>query len=287
MGRPFCGGTVKTLRDQYVLFTGKTFVDGVHERKSDLQRSIAARGGRTAPDRSKALTLLVWGDLSTQHVVDPIFERSQKVVFVDNERAAGNHICLIDSAGISLLLRDVPAPCLETNAIDFETIEITQRHASVEAAHAILGERVEPHPAPTHDAVGLSLDLTGLDRGTAAHEALVLTLREHLAETGITAREPAPGVPRFDVGWERSGGPATIYIAELKSLTGANEAQQIRLGLGQVLDYAFSIAVAKLADDSLVQPVLVLEREPSDHRWLALAESLHVVLTWPPGFHGL
>lgn len=76
-------------------------------------------------------------------------------------------------------------------------------------------------------------------------------------------------------------------MAELKSLTGANEAQQIRLGLGQVLDYAFSVAAAGLIDTRLVQPVLVLEREPGDDRWAALAESLRVILTWPPDFCGL
>lgn len=287
MGRQFCGGTVDGLRGQRVLFTGKTYVDGVHELKADLWRSVRARGGTVVPDRNRAMTLLVWGDLSTQHVVDPVFERSQKVVFVDNERAAGNHICLVDSAGISLLLRDIPAPCLETNAIDFKTIKITQRQPPVEPAHTVIGELVEPHRAPTHDAAGLGLDLTGLDRGTAAHEALVVTLREHLAGKGITTHAPAPGAPRFDAAWERSGEPSIIYIAELKSLTGTNEAQQIRLGLGQVLDYAFSVKQKVPVRTSLIQPVLVLEHEPTDDRWLALAESLDVMLTWAPDFRGL
>lgn len=151
-----------------MLFTGRTYVDGVHEFKPDLQRSIVAQGGRVAPDRNRAMTLLVWGDLSTQLVVDPVFARSQKVVFVDTQRGSGNHICLVDSAGFSLLLKGVAAPCLETNAINAETIAIAPRQALVDVQHAILGELVESHRAPFHDTTGLDLDLTGLDRGTAA-----------------------------------------------------------------------------------------------------------------------
>ena len=59
-----------------------------------------------------------------------------------------------------------------------------------------------------------------------------------------------------------------------------NEDQQVRLGLGQVLDYWHQIHQTRRAP----QPVLVLERRPMRTRWHELAESLGVILDYGPSF---
>jgi hypothetical protein len=56
-----------------------------------------------------------------------------------------------------------------------------------------------------------------------------------------------------------------------------NEVRQLRMGIGQVLDYDDSLRARGRA----VLPVLYLERGPSDARWVALAERHHVRLIWP------
>ena len=91
-----CDGKVKVLRDQLTLFTGRTYIRGKHVTKANLQQTVLDRGGIVAPDQNRKLTLLVLGDLDGQRIVDPINHRSQKVVFVDEQRRLGNHICMVD-----------------------------------------------------------------------------------------------------------------------------------------------------------------------------------------------
>jgi hypothetical protein len=99
-----------------------------------------------------------------------------------------------------------------------------------------------------------------------------------LSERGLIPLSPT-GSPNYDLAWLDG---SRLFVAEVKSLTATNETQQLRLGLGQVLDYR-----AMLARRREVVPVLVVEREPSDERWLGLCRDVGVILTWPPGFHSL
>lgn len=79
------------------------------------------------------------------------------------------------------------------------------------------------------------------------------------------------------------GNPQGIVVVEVKSCTKDNEVRQLRMGIGQVLDYDDSLRARGRA----VLPVLYLEREPSDARWVALAERHHVRLIWPGTEHVL
>lgn len=66
-----------------------------------------------------------------------------------------------------------------------------------------------------------------------------------------------------------------VTIVEVKSLSGADEAQQLRLGLGQVLDYR-----ARLRPQ---RAVLAVEHEPSDpHHWTHISRDVGIELVWPP-----
>ncbi len=114
------------------------------------------------------------------------------------------------------------------------------------------------------------------ERGVRGHATTQNLLEEALANAGIVALSPRPTEPNFDIGWEANG---LRFVAEVKSLTAANEEKQLRLGLGQVLRYA-----QQLGGDSRVIPVLVPEREPSDPDWTALCRSLGVLLAWPQRF---
>jgi hypothetical protein len=70
-----------------------------------------------------------------------------------------------------------------------------------------------------------------------------------------------------------------LWVAEVKSLTAANEDNQLRLGLGQVLDYRCQYEAMKRWE--LVSAVLVVERVPSELRWEAVCEAVGVTLAWP------
>jgi len=109
----------------------------------------------------------------------------------------------------------------------------------------------------------------------------IAALIEYLSRQHIELRAHARNAPRFDAGWSRNG---DVFVAEVKSLTGASEDQQIRLGIGQVLDYAHQLQLARTY--GRIRPVLVLEKQPTDPRWTSLAEASGILLTWAPGFAG-
>ncbi|WP_327421105.1 hypothetical protein OG763_09630 [Streptomyces sp. NBC_01230] len=126
------------------------------------------------------------------------------------------------------------------------------------------------------------MDLNHLDKATAAHESTVGALIDHLTRQGVEVHSYARSAPRFDAGWSNG---TEIFIAEVKSLTGASEDQQIRLGIGQVLDYAHQLRLGPSGRS--VRPVLVLERKPADTRWSSLSEAVGIQLTWAPEFAGV
>ena len=114
MGRAACEGKVESLNGQHVLFTGTTRIDGVHRTREQLSRDVSKRGAFPVQGtRNAKVTLLVIGQLHPDVVTDPINVRSQNAVYVDRQRASGNHICIVDDFGISSLLRGGAAPCLK------------------------------------------------------------------------------------------------------------------------------------------------------------------------------
>jgi hypothetical protein len=113
-----------------------------------------------------------------------------------------------------------------------------------------------------------------IDRGTAEHKRAQTAVSEALLRLGIEPLSPNPGDPDFDVGW-RIGD--TWFVAEVKSVTSANEATQIRLGIGQVLEYRHALEQRH----PNVRAMLVLERAPSTGRWSDLLESLGIDVVWP------
>ncbi|NKX56277.1 hypothetical protein HGG74_17435 [Arthrobacter sp. E918] len=109
-----CEGTVETLRGQRVLFTGKTFYRGEHRSRKQLEKDISMKGGFPQPGtRNVSSTLLVLGGLHPDVVIDGKNGRSQTLVFIDEQAARGNHICIIDDAGFEALLNDRAAPCIQ------------------------------------------------------------------------------------------------------------------------------------------------------------------------------
>lgn len=97
-------------------------------------------------------------------------------------------------------------------------------------------------------------------------------------DPGRAARSPQSPEPEFDLAWDRKD---VVYVAEVKSLSDAGSGdRQLRLGIGQVLDY--QALMAKIYPE--VRAVLVLERQPVDARGTVLCESHEVKLVWPATF---
>jgi hypothetical protein len=131
-----------------------------------------------------------------------------------------------------------------------------------------------------------------IDRGTTAHKETQDALAEALRKANLKPRSPKPGDPAFDIAWRNDDvkGVAVAFIGEVKSLTDENETWQIRLAIGQVLDYVHMLDSRRKVDSlpphwkgvHAVRGVVAVERQPTkvDH-WTGLCEKLGIILTWP------
>jgi hypothetical protein len=111
------------------------------------------------------------------------------------------------------------------------------------------------------------------DRATLAHMRTQNRLAEWAADRGFTVQASA-GEPQVDLAWT-DGKRRTIV--EVKTINLDNEARQLRLGLGQLLDYHDQLAMR--GEDVIL--TLATDRKPSDPRWSRLCERYGVLLVWP------
>lgn len=125
------------------------------------------------------------------------------------------------------------------------------------------------------------IDPDVVDRGLVGHASTQNALAAAVESVGLEPLSPGPRDPDFDLAWiDRHG---RCIVVEVKSLTRTNESKQLRLGLGQVLDYADLLR----ADGREVYPVLAVEKEPVERRWERVCESVGVRLVWPELFRSL
>ena len=131
-------------------------------------------------------------------------------------------------------------------------------------------ESVQPAPAQ----LGVQdVDLVG--RNLSAHRRLQNDLANALEKRDRIPLSPLPEDPDFDIAWR--GPDGTLTVCEIKSLTDASETRQLRMGLGQILDYLDLLTVRTTS----VRGVLWVERQPSSSRWIDLCERAGVALAWP------
>jgi hypothetical protein len=118
-------------------------------------------------------------------------------------------------------------------------------------------------------------------RGLRAHNQMQNRLNDLVEAAGYIPIDPeSPIDPAFDLAWFVE---QTLFVVEVKSCTQDNQTQQLRLGIGQVLDYEDTL----LARGYTVQPVLYLEQQPADLRWSGLTRRHGIQLIWPGIEHSL
>lgn len=134
--------------------------------------------------------------------------------------------------------------------------------------------------APRFTGEPIERDPDVFGRGVGAHQDTQHALARFLIEMNCEPRSPLSGGPQFDVSWERDG---IRYVAEVKSLTNRNESRQIRMGLGQLLEYRYDLTRGK----QKVRPVLVVEGRPKHRWWVHRCRAAGVTLVWPGRFNAL
>lgn len=96
---------------QTIALTGKVSVRGKHVLRPQLIELLELAGATYKDDLSRNVSLLVHGDLSSQHVVNEWEQHSQKLEFVKAEARSGHHICVVTARGFSDLLSGTTAEC--------------------------------------------------------------------------------------------------------------------------------------------------------------------------------
>jgi hypothetical protein len=120
-----------------------------------------------------------------------------------------------------------------------------------------------------------SVDPDAVDRSLSAHVGLQNEIAAFAQARRCTILSPGVLDPKFDVAWIDLQG--YVSVVEVKSLTEANEEQQLRLGLGQILRYQHLLA----SGGREIQAILYVERKPADDAWQGLCSAHGVRLLWP------
>jgi len=125
-------------------------------------------------------------------------------------------------------------------------------------------------------------DATRLDEANTEHNRLLARLHDHVIQSGpveaLAWTGHGPAESSFDLGW---GDPDRVTVAEVKSTHAMNETQQLRLGLGQVLQYRTQVAEGLQEEDERpVRAVLFISSEPADPIWGKVCRSTGVDLLW-------
>ncbi len=115
-----------------------------------------------------------------------------------------------------------------------------------------------------------SFDADAYWAGVSEHDRLCRALIAHLSRSDLAAGAGLAGV-NVDMAWRDADGRQ--FIAEAKSVVGDNEADQLRLGLGQVLEYRHRLATRGVA----VTAVLLTSR-CTDPVWPAVCAGSGVLL---------
>ncbi|WP_117211869.1 hypothetical protein [Allorhizocola rhizosphaerae] len=177
-----------------------------------------------------------------------------------------------------------------------ENLEYVRRQASDEERMVFvfhLRRISEPLPAPQAPSLGTAYreanedhefgppkqppppDPDAFGAGNRSHRKLQNGLARLVRANGLEPLSSVLSGPDYDLAW--LPGPGRLVVVEVKSTTDRNEIRQLRLGLGQVLDYRSALE----RPDRDVTPVLYVERRPMDIRWERLTRAVGVVLCWP------
>jgi hypothetical protein len=126
----------------------------------------------------------------------------------------------------------------------------------------------------------LQVDPAVVERGTRGHAITQNALADYIISRGVSPRSARPNEPGFDIAWMWEG---ALYIGEVKSVTNRNEQSQLRLGLGQLLQYRHQM---RIVYPGKVVAVLATERKPPQ-LWIDICNALEIELVWPGAFDRL
>ncbi len=253
------GRWIDALSGLEVKVTGDFRRSSLQMTQKELEQVLASRGALPVGDIRRTTDLLIRAE-SASWKYGTFGDREAELA---EHRARGGRGVVIDVDDLAVLLnggvvwaRDPLAPPEEAPP---------------------LGAPYRPAPVVTGVPVSLfERDPGAIERALAGHARTQNDLAEFLERRGILTLSPNQSPIQFDLAWELAG---EIWVAEVKSLSEQNEAIQVRLAIGQVIDYAWRL---RERHQRSVRKVVALEHPPDDPAWTAICDAGEIMLTWPP-----
>ena len=255
---------IDNLRGLNVIVTGD-FRPDLGLNRSELHSLLQQHGANVHNDVKRSTDLLIRAD-SPMWLYGDFGQREAELA--ENQKF-GREVGVVDVDGLGTLL-DGAGVWARDPMFPPDAIQPVGRSYVVSSASSgqEMPELFERDPA-------------ALERALAGHATTQNALAAFVQSRGFEPLSPAGSAAQFDLAW--NAGDA-IWVAEIKSVTMQNEAIQLRLGLGQVLEYAWRLAHWH---GRTVRAVLVPEAPPSDTVWAEITATCGVVLTWPEEFKSL
>jgi hypothetical protein len=256
------------LKGREVVFTGR-FSGGHSEAElAALARRLGA--SRVSEDCNLTTNVLVRGQ--SGHWKHGAYGRKEEKVAA--MQSSGKDVVIIDLGGLLALRDGLPAPVLQPHVP-----EAAARLSAAEGGLAGAPYRRRLSPEPVDGSGDYFRDPDRMDRALAAHSKTQEALAQAVRAAALEPLSPMEQSCNYDLAW--MGLDGQLVVAEVKSLTQANELFQVRHALGQVLDYAYSLSGRGFR----VRPLVVLETAPQRREhWMGLCHSRRVDLTWGPDF---
>jgi hypothetical protein len=261
MSRPEDIPALKSIKKKRIVFTG-TLEAGTRD-----QVWVLARRAGALPVKDVAGTT----EVVVQGWPNPSYKWKKfgvKLKRVEDLRGAGRLIYVVTEAEFDRLRRGRP-------------LTKSQSVAAAMGGTAVFGVPWRPKTHAKGEPKGiatLQIDLDAIERRSRLHDELVSEVERAIREEG---QQPLWHLHRscaYDIGWQAG---QVANVVEVKTTTSRNETQQMRLGLGQVLEYREELL---RAGASRVRPHLVVSREPNNDSLLAACERAGVTVAWPGDF---
>lgn len=269
MDEPGCGG-VRLTRGLTVTVTGWAYRQGKHVTKAESERLLRQKGVKFTDDHDGSWNLLIWGEFSESQIVNPSKGLTRKLERVWQRRAAGQHVHLVDTDDYAMLLAGKKVHCADApdpGRLRSGGLRRPQRRLAGGYRRYTRSTR-----GSTRGASALTRDLAKLDKALRVHGDLEEKLADAALRRGLEPLSPV-GTPQFDVAWREPSGALTVV--EVKSLPEGGATQQIRLGIGQLIEYRSRLA------NEVVRAVLAVEHRPSSSHLLTSCESVGIIIVWP------
>jgi hypothetical protein len=165
-----------------------------------------------------------------------------------------------------------------------------RRRLPAQGSPANLASTLRPYVPPRRDAAERAslvaalprsgyYDMDALDRRTADHHALQSAAERWLTSLGWTSHHsPIGSQVLADLMGEHRGRWVVVEVKTIDPDRPELARQQLRLGLGQVLDYRQRLR--RIHADT--HGVIVVSIAPSDPAWIEITNASDIGLTWPP-----